>query len=57
MKTPNKRVNSSDEILQEIIGLVRAHVPYIGRVFLALSEDLAFLYPAAATLVAMDLLR
>ncbi|KAJ5950781.1 signal peptidase I [Penicillium vulpinum] len=40
---------------EEIIGLVQGHVPYIGRVALVLNDNPAFLYPAAATLIAVGL--
>ncbi|KAJ6113366.1 signal peptidase I [Penicillium sp. IBT 18751x] len=40
---------------EEIVGLVRGYVPYIGRAALALSENPAFLYPAAASLIAVGL--
>ncbi|CAG8910023.1 unnamed protein product [Penicillium egyptiacum] len=39
---------------EEIIGLVRGHVPYIGRLSLLLNENPA-LYPAVATLIAVGL--
>ncbi|CAG8909899.1 unnamed protein product [Penicillium egyptiacum] len=41
---------------EEIIGLVWIHVPYIGRVALALRENpILFLYPGVATLVVVGL--
>lgn len=41
---------------EDIIGLVRGHIPYIGWIALMLRENLGFLYSATITLFAVGMM-